>query len=150
MKLSELKNKEGARKKEAIRVGRGIGCGNGKTSGRGSKGQKARSGYSRKIGFEGGQMPLQRRLPKRGFNNKVFHVNYSIINLADLNRIEEGVVITPDYLVTEGYIKQYAGKLKVLGNGDVEKKIKEIHAHKFSKSAIEKLENKNIKRVELK
>ncbi|MEW6534955.1 MAG: 50S ribosomal protein L15 [Candidatus Auribacterota bacterium] len=147
MKLSELKNNEGARKTR-IRVGRGIGCGKGKTSGRGHKGQKARSGYSRKIGFEGGQMPLQRRMPKRGFNNAQFTTEYSIINLGQLNVCENGTVITPQSLVENGIVKQYKGRLKVLGDGELKKKI-EIHAHKFSASALEQLKKLNLKWMEL-
>ncbi len=147
MKLNELKNNEGARKTRN-RVGRGIGSGNGKTCGRGHKGQKSRSGYSRKLGFEGGQMPLQRRLPKRGFNNAQFKVNYTVINLSKLNAVEDGTVVTPDYLVKEGYIKQYEGRLKILGDGELTKKI-EVHAHKFSKTAQEKLDKINVKWKEL-
>ncbi|MDX9703347.1 MAG: 50S ribosomal protein L15 [Candidatus Auribacterota bacterium] len=142
MKLSDLKNNEGARKSR-YRVGRGIGSGNGKTSGRGHKGQKSRSGYSQKIGFEGGQMPLQRRLPKRGFNNYEFKKRFSIINLGQLNSLEDGTVVTPQYLVENNIIKQYEGALKVLGEGELDKKI-EIHAHKFSQSAIEQLDKKKL------
>ncbi len=147
MKLSELKNNEGARK-DRNRVGRGTGSGNGKTSGRGHKGQKSRSGYSRKIGFEGGQMPLQRRLPKRGFNNIVFKTVYSLVNLRDLNSLDDGVVVTPDLLIEKGYVKQYKGRLKVLGDGDIDKNI-EIHAHKFSRSALDKIKEKKLKWKEL-
>ncbi len=147
MKLSELKNNEGARK-DRNRVGRGTGSGNGKTSGRGHKGQKSRSGYSRKIGFEGGQMPLQRRLPKRGFNNKTFKTVYSLVNLCDLNSVEDGVVVTPEFLIENGYVKQYKGRLKVLGDGDIDKNI-EIHAHKFSQSALDKIKEKKLKWKEL-
>lgn len=147
MKLSELTNSDGARKSR-IRVGRGIGSGKGKTSGRGHKGQKARSGYSRKIGFEGGQMPLQRRLPKRGFNNKRFKIEYTIINLGQLNGCENGAVVSPEYLVEKGIIKQYCGKLKILGSGELSKKI-EIHAHKFSASALEQLKKNDLKWMEL-
>ncbi|MCB1195234.1 50S ribosomal protein L15 [bacterium] len=138
MKLSDLRPNEGA-KKSSIRVGRGNGS-RGKTAGRGVKGQKSRSGYSQKIGHEGGQMPLQRRLPKRGFNNKIFKVQYSIINVEELNRIENDSPITPQFLVENNYIKQYKGKLKVLGDGDIEKAL-EVHAHKFSKSAMEKIKS---------
>jgi len=148
MKLSELKNNEGARKSKN-RVGRGNGSGNGKTSGRGHKGQKSRSGYSRKIGFEGGQMPLQRRLPKRGFNNTMFRTEYSIINLDALNVFDDNTIVTPEKLIEINAVKQYKGRLKVLGNGELTKKI-EIHAHKFSKSAIEKLDKENIKWEQIK
>ncbi len=144
MKLNELRSNEGATKSNNRR-GRGIGSGNGKTAGRGHKGQKARSGYSRKIGFEGGQMPLQRRLPKRGFNNKDFKVFYSIINIDDLNKFQEGMVITPELLVSEGIVKSYTGKLKVLGDGELTANNIEVHAHKFSKTAMEKIKGKNIK-----
>ena len=148
MKLSELKNNEGARKTRN-RVGRGLGSGNGKTSGRGHKGQKSRSGYSRKIGFEGGQMPLQRRLPKRGFNNKMFRTEYSIVNLETLNIFDDNTVVTPEKLIEANLVKQYKGRLKVLGDGELTKKI-EIKAHKFSKSAIEKLEKQEIKWEQIK
>lgn len=148
MKLSELKNNEGARKTKN-RVGRGIGSGNGKTSGRGHKGQKSRSGYSRKFGFEGGQMPLQRRLPKRGFNNKQFRTEYSIVNLDTLNVFDDNTVVTPEKLIEINAVKQYKGKLKVLGNGELTKKI-ELHAHKFSKSAIAKLDKQEIKWQQIK
>ena len=148
MKLSELKNNEGA-KKSRNRVGRGTGSGNGKTSGRGHKGQKSRSGYSRKVGFEGGQMPLQRRLPKRGFNNYQFKKRFSIINLGQLNIFEDGTVVTPDYLVENNIISQYEGALKVLGQGELDKNI-EIHAHKFSQSAIAQLDKKKITWKEIK
>ena len=141
MKLSDLKPNKGARKNSA-RVGRGCGSGSGKTSGRGVKGQKSRSGYSRKFGHEGGQMPLQRRLPKRGFNNKDHKTQYSIINVSDLNVIsaDNDGALTPQFLVENNYIRQYEGKLKVLGDGKLDKVV-EIHAHKFSKSAVEKIES---------
>lgn len=148
MKLSELKNNKGATK-ERIRVGRGLGSGKGKTSGRGHKGQKSRSGYSHKIGFEGGQMPLQRRLPKRGFNNYLFKKRYSIINLGQLNAMDDGTVVTPQYLVENNIIKQYEGMLKVLGDGELTKKI-EIHAHKFSQTAIAQLDKQKITWKEIK
>ena len=97
MKLNELKVTEGS-KKVRNRVGRGTSSGNGKTSGKGHKGQKARSGYSRKAGFEGGQLPLYRRLPKRGFSNARFKEEYAVINLSDLNKFDEGTVVTPELL----------------------------------------------------
>ena len=103
MKLNELRVVEGS-KKERRRVGRGTSSGMGKTSGKGHKGQKARSGYSRKAGFEGGQLPLYRRLPKRGFSNANFKMEYAVLNLSDLNRFDEGTVVTPELLKETGIV----------------------------------------------
>ena len=138
MKLNELKVTEGS-KKVRNRVGRGTSSGNGKTSGKGHKGQKARSGYSRKAGFEGGQLPLYRRLPKRGFSNAKFKVEYATINLSDLNRFDEGTVVTPELLKEMGLVKNQLSGIKVLGNGTLEKKVI-VRAHKFSAKAAEQIE----------
>ena len=143
MKLHELKPNEGSRKRRKI-VGRGPGSNWGKTSGRGENGQKSRSGYSHKPGFEGGQLPLYRRLPKRGFSNAKFKTTYAVINLSDLNRFDEGVTVTPELLKEMGLVKDLQDGLKVLGNGILEKKLT-VKAHKFSlkaKTEIEKLGGK--------
>jgi large subunit ribosomal protein L15 len=139
MKLNNLKFNEGS-KKTRTRVGRGSSSGLGKTSGRGHKGQKARAGYSRKAGFEGGQLPLYRRLPKIGFSNYEFKTEYAVVNLDDLNRFEEGTVVTPELLKDTGIVKKQLSGIKVLGNGKLEKKLT-IRAHKFSASAKEKIES---------
>lgn len=132
MKLHELQVTEGARR-EHFRKGRGLGSGNGKTAGKGHKGQNARSGGGVALGFEGGQLPLFRRLPKRGFKN-VNHVNYATINVKDLNRFEDGTVVSPALLKEIGLLtKEYNG-LKVLGDGKLEKKLT-VQANAFSKSA---------------
>ena len=132
MKLHELQVTEGARR-EHFRKGRGLGSGNGKTAGKGHKGQNARSGGGVALGFEGGQLPLFRRLPKRGFKN-VNHVNYATINVKDLNRFKDGTVVSPALLKEEGLLtKEYNG-LKVLGGGTLEKKLT-VQAQAFSKSA---------------
>ena len=120
------------------RVGRGAGSGLGKTSGRGDKGQRARSGYSHKRAFEGGQLPLYRRIPKRGFSNALFKTEYSIINVEDLNVFEDGTVVTPALLKEAGLVKKELDGIKVLGEGKLEKKLT-VQANKFSKSAIEKI-----------
>lgn len=136
MRLSSLKASKGARKNRK-RVGRGSGSGLGKTSGKGHKGQKSRSGGSIPRGFEGGQMPLARRLPKFGFTN-LFREEYAIVNLDTLSRLGIEGEITPEALVEKGVIK--AGrKLKVLGRGEVDKPIT-VKASKFSKTAVEKIE----------
>ena len=135
MKISDLAPEPGSRKTRK-RVGRGPGSGHGKTSCRGHKGQNARSGGGVKPGFEGGQMPLQRRLPKRGFTN-IFAKKYSIINVGSLEKISEST-ITPDILVQEGLIKNTKDMIKVLGNGEVTKAFT-IQAHAFSASAKEKI-----------
>lgn len=137
MKLHELKPAEGSRK-ERNRVGRGMSSGNGKTSGRGHKGQKARSGGGTRPGFEGGQMPLFQRLPKRGFTN-INRKNYSIVNIDALNRFEEGTEITPELLLEAGTVSKLNDGIKVLGNGKIEKKLT-VKAHKFSASAKEAIE----------
>src|SRR5574344_335675 len=127
MKLHTIKPTEGAIKVRT-RVGRGVGSGLGKTSGRGEKGQKARSGYSHKPGFEGGQLPLYRRLPKRGFTNAKFKTVYAVINLSDLNNFENGAVVSPELLKEMGLIKNQLDGIKVLGNGVLEKKLT-VRAH---------------------
>ena len=132
MKLHELQVAEGARK-EHYRKGRGLGSGNGKTAGKGHKGQNARSGGGVALGFEGGQLPLFRRLPKRGFKN-VNHVNYATINVGDLNRFKDDTVVSPALLKEVGLVtKEYNG-LKVLGGGKLERKLT-VQANAFSKSA---------------
>lgn len=138
MKLHTIKPNEGATKSRKI-VGRGVGTGVGKTSGRGEKGQKARSGYSSKPNFEGGQLPLYRRLPKRGFNNKAFETKYAIINLSDLNKFDDNAVITPEILKEMGLVKKQLDGIKVLGRGNLEKKLV-VKAHKFSNKAKEEIE----------
>jgi large subunit ribosomal protein L15 len=136
MKLSELAPSPGSRRKRK-RVGRGPGSGHGKTSCRGHKGQNSRSGGGTKAGFEGGQMPLQRRLPKRGFTN-IFQKNRIIVNVGVLDKLEE-TTITPDVLVNEGIIKAAGDGVKILGNGDITRPIT-VKAHAFSASAKEKIE----------
>jgi len=138
MLLSELKPTKGSRKRKKI-VGRGPGSGHGKTSCRGHKGQKSRSGYSHKRGSEGGQMPLYRRLPKKGFNNP-FKQKFSIINIKDLNVFEDGAEIKPENLVEKGLIKNTKYPVKVLGNGELKVKCK-VYAAKFSKKAEEKIKS---------
>ncbi len=137
MKLFELKPSEGATK-DAKRKGRGHGSGNGKTAGRGHKGQNARSGGGVRIGFEGGQMPIYRRLPKRGFNN-IFAKSYAEINVSDLNKFDDGAVVDAQALIDSGIIKKQLDGVKVLGNGNVEKKLT-VKAAKFTGSAKEKIE----------
>lgn len=136
MKLHELSPSEGSKKK-AFRVGRGHGSGNGKTSGKGQKGQKARSGGGVRPGFEGGQMPTYRRLPKRGFTN-IFAKKYTSINVEDLNKFDNGTEITAEVLKENGVIKKINDGIVVLGRGDLNKKVT-IKAKRFSKSAEEKI-----------
>ena len=137
MKLHELERNIGATQAKK-RVGRGPGSGLGKTSGRGQKGQKARSGASINPVFEGGQLPLYRRIPKRGFSNAKFKTRYAVINLGQLNVFEDGTVVTPALLKDTGIIKNQLDGVKVLGNGKLEKKLT-IQASKFSVSAEEKI-----------
>src|SRR5438874_10381917 len=120
------------------RVGRGPGSGLGKTSGRGEKGQKSRSGFSHRAGFEGGQMPLHRRLPRRGFSNARFKKEYAEINLGRLEVFEAGTIVTPEILVRRGMIKRMGEGVKVLGNGDLTKPLT-VRAHKFSAHAQERI-----------
>jgi large subunit ribosomal protein L15 len=137
MELNNLKPKKGARHAKK-RVGRGPGSGHGKTAGRGEKGQKSRSGFSRQPGFEGGQMPLHRRLPKRGFTN-IFKKEYAVVNLSDLERFDNGATVDETALRQAGLVKGQNDGIKVLGNGKLSKKLT-VSATKFSataKSAIE-------------
>ena len=143
MKLHELERNTLA-KHERRRVGRGMGSGLGKTSGRGEKGQKARSGVSIKATFEGGQLPLYRRLPKRGFSNSDFKIKYATINVSDLENFEDGTVVTPELLKECGILKNQLDGVKVLGDREITKKLT-VKAHKFSKTAISKLENSGSK-----
>ena len=136
MNLSGLKPPPG-QKKERKRVGRGMGSGHGKTSTRGSKGQRAGTGFGQKRGFEGGQMPLHRRLPKRGFTN-IFKKQFAIVNLGRLDKLE-GDSFTIDHLMELGVVKKLGEGLKVLGTGILTRKIT-VEAHHFSKSALEKIE----------
>lgn len=136
MKLHELKPAEGANK-AAKRKGRGAGSGNGKTAGYGHKGQKARSGAKR-AGFEGGQLPLQRRLPKRGFNN-IFATTYANVKVSDLERFDNGSVVTTEALIEAGIIKKALDGVKVLGNGELTKSLT-VEAAAFTASAKEKIE----------
>jgi len=134
MKLHELKPAEGSRK-ERNRVGRGIGSGNGKTAGKGHKGQNARSGGGVRPGFEGGQNPLYRRLPKRGFTNPT-RKELSIVNLDALNRFDAGTEVTPELLIETGVVKNVKDGIKILGNGKLEKNLT-VKANYFSASAVE-------------
>ena len=138
MKLHELRPSEGAFQTKK-RVGRGVGSGLGKTSGKGHKGQNARSGGGVRPGFEGGQLPLFRRLPKRGFKNAMFKTVYATINLSDLNKFENDSVITPELLKEMGILKNQLDGVKVLGNGTLEKKLT-VKANQFSKKAQEEIE----------
>jgi len=135
MNLSDLKPPAG-QTRQRRRIGRGMGSGRGKTSGRGHKGQHSISGYSRKRGFEGGQMPLHRRLPKRGFTN-VFRKEYAVVNVSRLNELD-GDSFDPERLMEMGVVKRLLSGLKVLGDGDVTRKLS-VKAHVFSKSAEEKI-----------
>ena len=135
MQISEL-NIPGKKKRK--RLGRGPGSGHGKTSGRGTKGGKARSGFKHKHAFEGGQMPLHRRLPKRGFSNEPFKKEFAVINVGRLEQLE-GVEFSPEQLVAAGVVKKLGDGLKVLGAGELTRAIR-VEAHQFSKSAIEKIQ----------
>ncbi len=138
MKLYNLHANEGATH-ATKRLGRGTSSGHGKTSGKGHKGQNARSGGGVRAVFEGGQLPLYRRLPKRGFTNARFKVEYAVINMTDLNRFDDGAVITPELLKEMGLVKNQLSGIKVLGNGTLEKKVI-VKAHKFSAKAAEQIE----------
>jgi large subunit ribosomal protein L15 len=137
MELNNLKPKKGSRHAKK-RVGRGPGSGHGKTSGRGEKGQKSRSGFSRTLGFEGGQMPLHRRLPKRGFTN-IFKKDYAVVNVSDLERFDNGATVDEAMLRSAGLVKGQVDGVKVLGDGELSKKLT-VTATKFSKSAKEIIE----------
>ena len=143
MELNNLKPAVGATTKK-VRVGRGIGSGIGKTSGKGHKGQNARSGGGVSPVFEGGQLPLYRRLPKRGFSNHDFKTVYAVINVGDLNVFNDGDVVTPALLKEKGIVKKQLDGIKVLGNGTLEKKLT-IQAHRFSSSALRKIEESGSK-----
>ncbi|MGQ8875678.1 50S ribosomal protein L15 [Paenibacillus amylolyticus] len=137
MKLHELSPSPGSRK-ERKRLGRGPSSGTGKTSGRGHKGQNARSGGGVRPGFEGGQNPLYRRLPKRGFVNPT-RKEYAVVNIEDLNSLAAGTEVTPEFLMTNGVVKNAKSGIKILGNGEVTVKLT-VKANKFSQSAVEKIE----------
>src|SRR5215471_19532462 len=134
--LSALGPAKGSRKRK-VRVGRGMGSKLGKTSGSGNKGQKSRRGYSRRRGFEGGQMPLHRRIPKRGFHNP-FGVTYSVVNLEELNVFPAGETVTPELLRAHAFVRRATDRVKILGDGELKNKLA-IHAHAFSASAKEKI-----------
>ena len=138
MKLHELSKVEGATHRRKV-VGRGPGSGHGKTSTRGEKGQKARSGGGVHMWFEGGQTPLFKRLPRRGFSNVNFTRRYAIVNVSDLNRFKDGDVITPEVLKESGLVKKELNGIKILGNGKLEKKLT-VKANLFTNSAIAKIE----------
>ncbi|MEK6679710.1 MAG: 50S ribosomal protein L15 [Nitrospirota bacterium] len=137
MRLNELSPAKGARKKEK-RIGRGTGSGHGKTSTKGHKGQNARSGGPKGPGFEGGQMPFQRRMPKRGFTN-IFRKEYAILNLKDLSEFKGSDAITPEVLLEKGVIRKLKDGVKILGEGDLKGPLT-IKANKFSNSALKKIE----------
>jgi large subunit ribosomal protein L15 len=118
-------------------VGRGIGSKLGKTAGRGNKGQKSRTGYQRRAGFEGGQMPLHRRIPKRGFHNP-FASEFAVVNVGSLGAFDAGATVTPDALIARGLVRRERGRVKVLGDGELKVALT-VHAHAFSKSAQEKI-----------
>ncbi len=138
MKLHELKAAGGSTKNPK-RKGRGTGTGNGTTAGRGMNGQKSRSGGGVRLGFEGGQMPLYRRLPKRGFTN-IWGTEYTVLNVDALNKFEAGTVVTPEMLKEAGMVKQVKDGIKILGDGKLDKSLT-VQAHKFTKTAIEKIES---------
>ena len=137
MKLFELSPAEGS-VKDVKRIGRGHGSGNGKTAGKGHKGQKARSGGGVRPGFEGGQMPMTRRIPKRGFNN-IFATKYSTVNVSDLDKFVDGTVVDAELLAASGLVKNTANGVKILGNGELTKNLT-VKASAFSASAKEKIE----------
>jgi len=137
MKIHELTPAPDSNK-AVKRVGRGHGSGNGKTAGKGHKGQNARSGGGVRIGFEGGQMPLARRIPKRGFNN-IFATKYAVVNVSDLNKFKDDTVVDTELLVASGLVKKVYDGVKILGNGELTSKLT-VKAAKFSQSAVEKIE----------
>ena len=137
MELGKLKPKKGS-KHSRKRVGRGPGSGHGKTASRGEKGQKSRSGYSQRVGFEGGQMPLVRRLPKRGFTN-IFKKEYAVVNVSDLERFDAGATVDEGTLRKAGLVKGKNAGVKILGDGKLSKKLT-VNAHKFSASAKKQIE----------
>ena len=137
MRIEDLGPKYGA-KKDKKRVGRGPGSGHCQTACRGEKGQKSRAGGAKRPGFEGGQMPLVRRIPKRGFTN-IFRNEYALVNLRDLDRIKEAASIGPELLFDEGVVKKLGAGIKILGHGEITRPVT-VQAHKFSKSAVKKIE----------
>ena len=137
MELHNLKPSEGSTHSKK-RLGRGVGSGTGKTSGKGTKGQNSRSGGGTRPGFEGGQTPFFKRMPKRGFTNR-FRKEYAIINVSELNKYENGTVVTPELLLQDRLIRKVLSGVKVLGDGILEKKLT-VHANKFTGSAVEKIE----------
>lgn len=139
MKLNELKNHPGSTHRRKI-VGRGPGSGMGKTSTRGENGQKSRSGASIKPWFEGGQNPLYKRIPRRGFNNKRFATRYAVVNVKDLNRFEDGATVTPETLKEIGLVKKELSGIKILGSGELTKKLT-VKANVFTNQAINKIES---------
>lgn len=140
MEFSEIKRKGNTRKKSMVRKGRGPGSGKGLTAGRGGKGASARTGFSHKWYFEGGQMPLVRRLPKVGFSNR-FSKDIVVLNVRSLNEFEDGTSVGPEEFLKAGLVNKLADGIKVLGDGDLEKKLT-VRAHRFSKSARQKIEAK--------
>lgn len=136
LNLSNIRPPKGSRQRK-VRVGRGIGSKLGKTAGRGNKGQKSRTGYSRRPGFEGGQMPLHRRIPKRGFRNP-FGTEYAVVNVETLNAFSAGDAVTPDALRARGMVRQERARVKILGDGELKVALT-VSAHAFSKSAQEKI-----------
>jgi len=137
MELHNLKPTEGSTHAKK-RLGRGVGSGTGKTAGKGTKGQNARSGGGTRPGFEGGQTPFFKRMPKRGFTNR-FRKEYAIVNVSELNKYENGTVVTPELLMQDRLIRKVLGGVKVLGDGTLEKKLT-VQANKFTGSAVEKIE----------
>ncbi len=137
MGLHNLRPAKGSVRKRK-RVGRGPGSGLGKTAGRGEKGQKSRSGFARKPGFEGGQMPLHRRVPKRGFSNEPFRKQFAYVNLGRLEVFEAGTIVTPELLLKQGIVKRLRDGLKVLADGELTKALT-VHAHRFSAKAKERI-----------
>ena len=138
MKLHELRSPDGAGR-QSKRKGRGPGSGNGKTAGRGHKGQNSRAGGGVRPGFEGGQMPLYRRVPKRGFNNKIFTKVFAHVNVEDLNKFEDGEVVSYAPLKEKGLVNKMYDGVVILGNGELKKKLT-VKAERFSKTAIQKIE----------
>ncbi len=139
MKLNEIKTNPGSTHRRKI-VGRGPGSGNGKTAGRGEKGQKARSGASIKPWFEGGQNPLYKRIPRRGFNNARFTTRYAVVNVEDLNIFEDNTTVTPELLREKGLVKKELNGIKILGSGELTKKLV-VKANVFTNTAIAKIES---------
>jgi large subunit ribosomal protein L15 len=139
MNLNDIKATPHPRRRRRTRVGRGEGSGKGKTCGRGSNGQRSRAGARRSSLYEGGQMPLFRRLPKRGFNNKRFATRYTVVNVAALNRFQDGAEVDPAELLRAGVVSALRDGVKILGNGELERRLT-VKAHRFSKAAAEKIQ----------